>query len=133
MAAKKRKKKQEPEKPPERLMLEDAVRRVAVWCAANYPARLEVAVNVVDDIDDGEALGLACIEEDTPDRITIYVSAAQTIREAMETTMHEWAHALIMPWLNEWQNDHEDGYWIVYGRMYRRWHDQGGAVAAKRL
>jgi len=121
-------------KTKKRMMLEDGVRRMATWCQANYPTKMEVAVRVVDQIGDmdDESLGIAYLEEGHT-LIKIEILADQSIREAMETTMHEWAHAQIMPWLPEWQNDHEDYFWIVFGRMYRRWHDQGGQVAAKRL
>jgi hypothetical protein len=120
-------------KTKERLKLEDGVRRMATWCQANFPPKVEVAVNVVDAIDE-ETLGLAVHTEDGGRvRIEIVVSADQSMREALDTTMHEWAHAHTMPWLADWQNDHEDYFWIVFGRMYRRWHDQGGQVAASRL
>jgi len=119
-------------KSKERLKLEDGVRRMATWCQANFPPRVEVVVNVVDVIDE-DTLGLALATNDGKNRIEIMISADQSMREAMETTMHEWAHAHTMPWLADWQNDHEDYFWIVYGRMYRRWHDQGGQVAALRL
>lgn len=119
-------------KSKKRQLLDDGVRRMATWCQANFPPRMQVRVDVVDDMDE-TGLGLAFIDPEEPGVVSILISSKQSLHEAMETTMHEWAHALIMPWLQEWQNDHEDGFWIIFGRMYRRWHDQGGSEAAKRL
>jgi hypothetical protein len=115
-----------------RLMLEDAVRRTATWCQANFPPRVEVVVSVVGEIDD-ETLGFVAPTNDEKTKVELLVSADQSVREAIETTIHEWAHVHTLPWLADWQNDHEDWFWLVFGRMYRRWHDQGGAQAAARL
>ena len=119
-------------KSKERLMLEDAVRRTATWCQTGFPPRVEVVVNVVGDMD-SDLYGFVVPMNDEKTRVELNVSAQQSVREAVETVMHEWAHVHTLPWLSDWQNDHEDWFWIVYGRMYRRWNDQGGQEAAKRL
>jgi len=68
--------------------------------------------------------------------------SSRTNREiciAMDTLMHEWAHAMVMPNDRVWRRmersgavqEHPDEFWIAMGRIYRAWHDDGGHEESK--
>ena len=57
---------------------------------------------------------------------------------AVETLMHEWAHAVVMPNDRVWKaqqrhgrcEEHPDEFGLVANRIYRAWYDEGGALEA---
>jgi hypothetical protein len=60
---------------------------------------------------------------------------------AVETLMHEWAHAVVMPNERVWRKrekvgasqDHPDEFWLAMGRIYRAWYDEGGDEESRKF
>lgn len=67
--------------------------------------------------------------------IRISLRACYTISEVVECVIHEWAHAVAAKYAAmeiRRLSDHDDEYWIIYGRIYRAWHEREGWVNSGR-
>lgn len=108
-----------------------AVKATERWLRAAFPAGHSIRVKVLPHLPETEAVGgwdyYGVCDPPVRGRCTIRVSLDQTVEQARETLMHEWAHALTMIGLQSAGQDyHADGFWVAFGRIYRAFYDGGG-------
>ena len=62
-------------------------------------------------------------------RLHIEVTINQPWGIAVDTLLHEYAHALVWPHahLEDYQKDHGSEWSLAYGRLYRKYNDEDGA------
>ena len=112
------------------------------WLEEHYPTAYPVEVKWVAKIpvekEDEESYTARerergyygyCVRDGKKYVIKLSLRRCRTLAEATETLMHEWAHALT--WGLEAQNkhrksDHDDPYWLEYGRIYRHYVEGDG-------
>ena len=106
--------------------------QVAHWLKAEFPAPYPVTVQVLrigpqrreraGRDDKGETVRLGR-------RIYVRVDSRLKWGEAIDTLLHEWAHAA------SWTLDaaeqrlpstHPDEFWLMYGRIYRAYYEENG-------
>lgn len=67
--------------------------------------------------------------------LSLSLRACPTVSEAIETLLHEWAHAVAAK-LQEQErtriSDHDDEFWLVYGRIYRAFHENDGWLESRK-
>ena len=66
-------------------------------------------------------------------RLTVDLDGRLTWMDAIETLLHEWGH--VASWQQvciEWDRPHHDDEWaLMYGRIYRAYHDDDGRVRSR--
>lgn len=123
----------------------DRILQIARWLAVEFPAPYPVTVKCVKKI--AALPGAGPIERRTGDagetyrygrRISIRIAARPSIGRLslIDTLFHEWAHAASMRHANLEQNrarvgGHDDEWALMFGRIYRRFIDEGGHITSK--
>jgi len=125
---------------PKRPDFTNRVRQCAVWCQAQFPTPASTEVVVVPRLLNPDNGRPYYGETSLTDKGTflIHVSYEQLLREAYDTLIHEWSHALTWLTVEPWyQNDnpkfHSDYFWMTHGRIRNRWEYDGGIDAARGL
>ena len=65
--------------------------------------------------------------------IALSTTRNRSRQDACEILMHEWSHALTEKFAkleNTRLSTHDDEFFLVWGRIYRRWNENGGAEEA---
>lgn len=110
---------------------EARVRQVEAWLREHYPPPQTTRVIWVDRIANDEDEGLRREEYERGDHGVCYryesgecrillSRRTLTISSAVETLLHEWAHALFK------RPGHHDAFWRRYGMIYRHFFEAGG-------
>ncbi len=123
----------------------DRILQIARWLAAEFPGPYPVTVKCVNKI--GALPGSDYKERQTGDfgetyrygrRITIRISCRPSFHRAtlIDTLLHEWAHAASMRHASLEEKrlrvgGHDDEWALLYGRIYRRFIDEGGAAESR--
>lgn len=108
----------------------DRLKQVAAWLRDTFPTPFPVYVRMVDRRQLPEQFG------DTlrrGRRIRIRILGNLPWHTAVETLLHEWAHAVCWTFehVESWKPDHDDHWAVTYGRIYRHFYDLGGAEASR--
>lgn len=123
--------------------IKSRVREVRDWLESNFVTPYPVRVKWVRKIsgDEGEPESVLesghygeCLWEYPNTVIRLSVLQCDRVELAIETLLHEWAHAMVMPNARVWSvlekrgelEPHPDEFWLAYGKLYRAWYDQGG-------
>lgn len=68
--------------------------------------------------------------------ITLSRRRCRTLGEAIETLWHEWCHAATTRHdrveRTRHPEGHDDEFWLLYGRIYRLWHDDSDYIEVRR-
>lgn len=110
------------------------LRQIECWLRHKFPTPFKTYVRVesLPQIGPGKMDGETYRRDNGT--IVVRISNKLTWHPAIECLIHEWAHALV------WREDHieyrrrtpHDEEWAVaYGRIYRRYNDQGGAKESR--
>ena len=115
----------------------DRVLQIARWLAVEFPTPFPVTVQTPKKI--AAVLGSGAIEARIGDcgvtgqrgrRITIRIAVRPYFPRAsiIDSILHEWAHAATIRHADIEMNrgDHDDEWALMYGRIYRRFVDEGG-------
>lgn len=108
-----------------------ALRATERWLRAAFPPGCRVRVVTCASVGGTDAVGgwdvYGECEPPVNGLATVRVSLDQSVEQARDTLMHEWAHVLTIVGLQASGQDlHADAYWITYGRIYRAFYDGGG-------
>ncbi len=57
--------------------------------------------------------------------------AIRTRHEAIETLLHEWAHALVWTYREVDRVEHRDEWGLAYARIYSAYHDEHGCIDSR--
>lgn len=132
------------------ITLKNRIKQVEMWLNENFPTPYPVVVKWCPKIaaDKHESAAVKRIgyygECGYSDRtIVIRISSRKnrSIDSALDTLLHEWAHAVTMPNERVWRRlekagnvqEHPDEFWLMLGRIYRSWHDEGGWSDSKKF
>lgn len=108
------------------------LQQVATGLQVKFPAPCACTVRLVDDIPNCH--GTCAFEaKDGVPHIEIQVEWSRDMTLMVDSLIHEWAHALTLPTLAPWQQQHCDEFWLSMGRCYRWLHDDNGLEAVAGL
>ena len=110
---------------------EARVAQVEAWLRKHYPPPQPTRVLWVDIIPVEPDENLRKAERERGDHGICYMTdkgecrillsrRTLTVSSAVETTLHEWAHALFK------RPGHHDAFWRKYGAIYRHFFERGG-------
>ncbi len=123
----------------------DRILQIARWLAVEFPTPYPVTVKCVRKI--AALPGVGPIEQRTGDAGETYrygrnITIRVTVRPGLvrwtviDALIHEWAHAATMRHANLEQRrarvgGHDDEWALMFGRIYRRFIDEGGHITSK--
>ena len=110
----------------------DRIGQIVRWLQARHPTPYPVTVRVVRLPLEGRTYSFGdCVWR--AKRFYIRVEARHPLAVQVDTLLHEWAHAVAHPFAALWSStpDHGETWALAYGRIYRDFHDEGGAVASR--
>jgi len=108
----------------------DAVKRMTLWLSCVYPAPFPVRVRWTKDCSP-EHLG-ECVPRPDKGYFDIRLRPGLGFEIAIETLIHEWAHARTLPGRVEGEHAHSPRFWLDVGEIQRGWEERG-CVVAKRI
>lgn len=121
-----------------RVNLKQRVAQVEAWLREHFPTPYPVIVRWSPRIA-GDCFG-DCYWSSPNVVVRLSGRRCRERAIAIETLLHEWAHAIVMP--NERLHrqlkrcgalqEHPDEFWIAYGRIYRLYYDLGGCEESQR-
>jgi hypothetical protein len=127
----------------------ERVSQTAQWLTENFPPEYPVKVKwlsvvpIPKDIQEGltkkeleEGLYAVCSKRGKRFTITLSKRACFTRAQAVETLLHEWAHALCWKFASmeaRRLSDHDDEFFLAWGRIYRAYHEYDGWKESKRF
>lgn len=111
---------------------EARVKQVEQWLRLHYPPPQPTKIVWVDHIEvDPRDTTMRKAERERGDHGLCYRTSSGkcrillskrtlTVSSAVETVLHEWAHALF------YHSGHHDNFWRRYGMIYRHFFEEGG-------
>ena len=101
------------------------LKQAEAWLRLYFPPALRTVVRVgqIPRGSEGD-----CSESNN--HLLVRVNKNLTWYIAIETLLHEWAHAVAWPREAE---DHNRAWSDVYGKIYRHWYQDGGAEESRKL
>ena len=117
--------------------LADDLQRFERWLKSHFTVMLPVNVYLMEtieevDVDPDTVQGICEVD---PDKkcINIKMTWKAPRHQAIETLMHEWAHARTM-WVTDRDDiHHPPEFWLDFGRMYAKFFDEGGEKVYREL
>ena len=117
----------------------DRVLQIARWLAVTFPTPFPTVVKPVKKI--AAMPGADSLQRRIGDygetyrqgpKIIIRIAVRPGISRSsvVDSILHEWAHALQGDRRMECVGGHDDEWALAYGRIYRRFHDDGGSTAS---
>lgn len=109
------------------------IRQAHTWLSCVFPTKHPVAVEWSKAI--GGYLGLCQLqqhERTRKQRYLVQLRPRLNLQVALDTMIHEWAHALTMSGMMESEDVHSSRFYDVLGQIERAWLG-GGRDAARRL
>ena len=75
-----------------------------------------------------------CVWESPYVLIRLSSTQCDRVELAIDTLLHEWAHAMVMANARVWSSlekrgeleAHSNEFWLAYGKLYRAWYDEEG-------
>ena len=129
-----------------RLKLQDRIKQVTFWLEEYFPTPYPVSVKWCKDIplsdgEDGNPGGHFAECYYSKPNIIIRLSKRKNrdVAIALDSLLHEWAHAATMPNTRVYNaleksgslQDHPEEFWVVYGKIYRSFYDEGGSGVSR--
>lgn len=74
-----------------------------------------------------------CLKDGPKFTIALSSRVCSTIYESIDVLLHEWAHAVSFKYAKLEKlrvSEHDDEFFLTWGRIYRAWNEEGGAEDA---
>lgn len=104
-----------------------------MWLACTFSPKAPVLVKWSSNL--GENLGLCELQQHNVTkayRWRVSLREGINLQVAVDTLMHEWAHALTISGMLDAEDVHSERFYSVFGQIERAWF-AGGKTAASRL
>lgn len=131
-------------------LMKTRIKQTEVWLNNNFPTPYPVIVKWASKIaaepkapksvkDSGHYGDCSYLNSNIVIRISLKTN--RQISVAVETLLHEWAHACVMQNNRVWSRlsedaqleEHPNEFWLAYGKIYREFYDYGGSIEAFRI